>query len=100
MSVIAKVESSATLGSMQFLFRVNESSTLQLINGICNDLQKLLKYFNGTAIFTPFFIPLLSVLPIRFALFLNEGALSSLVISALLIISSLLKFHKLPEVSE
>ena len=25
-----------------------------LINGISNDLQKLLKYFNGTAILTPF----------------------------------------------
>ena len=62
--------------------------------------KKLLKYFNGTAIFTPFFLPLSSVLPIKFALYLNEGALLSLVTSALLIISSLLKFHKLREVSE
>ena len=73
---------------------------MQLINGISNDLQKLLKYFNGTAIFTPFFVPLFSVLPIRFALYLNEGALLSLVTFALSTISSLLKSYKLPEVSE
>ena len=64
--------------------------TLQLISGISNDLQKLLKYFNGTAIFTPFFVPLFPVLPIRLALYLNEEALLSLVTFALLIISSLL----------
>ena len=60
--------------SIQFSIQFNESSTLQLINGISNDLQKLLKYFNGTAIFTPFFIPFALVLPIRLALYLNEGA--------------------------
>ena len=58
-----------------------------------------LNTFNGTAIFTPFFVPFASVLPIRFALYLNEGALS-LLTSALLVISSLLNCHKLPEVSE
>ena len=100
MSVIAKVGAVPTLDNIQFSYHFNESSILQLINGISKDLQKLLKYFNGIAIFTPFFLPLFSVLPIRFALYLNEGALLSLVTSALLIISSLLKFHKLPEVSE
>ena len=59
----------------QFSIQFNESSTLQLINSISNDLRKLLKYFSGTAIFTPFFAPSVSVLPIRFALYLNEGAL-------------------------
>ena len=78
----------------------NESSNLQLINGISDDLQNLLKHFNGTAIFTPFFVPLFSVLPIIFDLYLNEGALLSLITSALLVISSLLKFYKLLEVSE
>ena len=34
----------------------------QLINGISNDFQTLVKYFNGTAIFTPFFVPFVSVL--------------------------------------
>ena len=78
MSVIAKVESSTTLGSMKFLFRVNESPTLQLINGICNDLQKFLKYFNGTAIFTPFFLPPFGMLPIKFDLYLKDDELSVL----------------------
>ena len=57
---------------------------LQLISGISSDLQKLLKYFNGTAVFTPFFVPLFTILPIILALFLNKGALSSLVTFALL----------------
>ena len=73
---------------------------MQLINYISNNLQKLLKYFSGRAIFTPFFVLFVSVLLIRFALYLNEGALSSLITFALATISSLLKFHKLPEVSE
>ena len=34
------------------------NSTLQLINGISSDLQKLLKYFNGTPIVAFFRIPL------------------------------------------
>ena len=66
MSVIEKVESSATLDNIQFLSHVNESSTLQLINGISNDLQKLLKYFSGTTIFTPF------LFVIKFDLYLND----------------------------
>ena len=86
--------------SKHLSYHFNESSTLQLINGISNDLQKLIKYFNGTPIFIPFFLPLFPVSPVRLALCLNEGALSSLVTSALLVISSLLKCHKLPEVSE
>ena len=53
-SAIAKTELPSSLDRTQFLFHVNESSTLQLINGISNDLQKLPKYFSGTAIFTPF----------------------------------------------
>ena len=70
-----------------------ESSILQLINGISNDLQKFLKYFNGTAIFTPFFVPSFPVSSIRLALYLNKGALSSLVTFALSTISSLLKSY-------
>ena len=71
--------------SKHLSYHFNESATLQLINGISNDLQKLLKYFNGTAIFIPFFIPLFPVSPIRVALCLNEGALP-LLTSALLVI--------------
>ena len=68
-SVIVKAALSTKLVKMQFLFHVNETSTLQLINGISNDLQKLLKYFNGTAIFTPF------LLVIRLDLYLYDDEL-------------------------
>ena len=59
---------------MQFSFHDNESSTLQLISGISNDLQKLLKYFIGTTIFTPsffLFAPSATASTIRLALYLN-----------------------------
>ena len=97
-SVILKIAVLAVV-SKHFSIEFNESSILQLINGISSDLQKLLKHFNGTAIFTRFFIPLLSVLPIILALYLNEEELI-LVPSALLSILSLSKSHKLPDVSE
>ena len=92
---------------MHFSFHVNESSTLQLINNISNDLQKLLKYISGTAISTPSFFllaPCASVLPTRFDLYLNYEEFSAVrSIEALLLsigCSSLLNCHKLPEVSE
>ena len=59
-----------------------------------------MRYFSGTSIFIPFFVPLFSVLPILLALNLNEGALSLLVTSTLLTMLSLLKFRKLLEFSE
>ena len=34
----------------QYFAHLSFNSTLQLINGISSDLQKLLKYFNGTVI--------------------------------------------------
>ena len=36
----------------QSILQFNARSILQLINGISKDLQKLLKYFSGTVIFT------------------------------------------------
>ena len=39
---------------MQFSIQCKSRWTLQLINGISNDLQKLLKYYNGTTIFVSF----------------------------------------------
>ena len=57
------------LDRREFVSHVNESSTLQLINGISNDFQKLLKYLKGTIIFTPF----LSV--IKLDLSINDGKL-------------------------
>ena len=103
-SVIAKAESSATLENIQFLFHVSESSTSQLINCISNDLLKSLKHFNGTTIFTPFFLPPFRRVPIRLDLYLKDDELSVLTLesSSLLYFgcSSLLNCHKLPEVSE
>ena len=74
-------------------------ATLQLTNGISYDLQKLLKYFSGTAIFTPF----LSV--IRLDLYWNDDKLfgiwlPSTVKSTCPSISSLLNYRKLPDVPE
>ena len=104
MSVIAKFESLATLENIQVLFHVNESSTLQLINCISNDLQKLLKNFNSTAIFTSFFLPSFEIVPIRFDLYLKDDQFSVLTIERFPLFSfacfSLLNCHKLPEVSE
>ena len=99
MSVIANVAAVPALGNIQFAYHFNESSNLQLINGISNNLQKLLKYFSGTAIFTPF-LPV-----IELDLYLNDDELfgmwlSSTVKSLSLPISSLLNCYKLPEVSE
>ena len=71
------------MASTQFPIHVNESSTLQLINGISNDLQKLLKYFNGIAIFTPFKSPLLTVLPTKLDLHLNDEEFSTVAFALL-----------------
>ena len=71
--------------STQFAFHINESSTLQLLKCITNDLQKILKYFNGATIFTPWVFPFASVLPIRLDLYLNDEELA-VVIPALLLL--------------
>ena len=48
----------------------------QLIKGIARVLLKLLKYFNGNIISTPF-VPLLPVTRVIFCLNLNEAVLST-----------------------
>ena len=68
-SVIVKVVFPAKLVKIQFSFHDNEISTLQLISRISSDLQKLLKYFSGRAIFTPF------LLVIRIDLYLYDDEL-------------------------
>ena len=78
MSVILKVKLLTTLDNIQSFFYSNENSTLQLINDISSDLQKLLKYFNGTAIFTPVVLPPFGMVPIRFDLHLKDEELSVL----------------------
>ena len=45
----------------------------QLISGISRVLQKLLEYFNGTAISTPFVLPVAGVLPVTVTLDLNDS---------------------------
>ena len=79
-------------------------SAMQLINGISRDLQKLLKYFNGTAIAVLFRIPLAlfiagwpPLLSNNLALYLKD--LKSSVFSMLLlkpVVSSFEKSHKPP----
>ena len=73
--VVAVIPKGAkTFLNTNFSYHLNESSTLQLINSISNGLQILLKYFNGTTIFTSLFLfaPSASVLPIRFDLRLKD----------------------------
>ena len=69
--------------------------TSQLINGISRVLQKLLKYFNDTIILTSFVLPLAGVFPVIFTLDFNDLELVQLSFG-----SSLLYFHKLPNVFE
>ena len=45
----------------------------QLINGVSRVLQKLLKYFNGTAILTSFVLSAAEVLPVILILYLNDS---------------------------
>ena len=47
--------------------------TSQLINDISRVLQKLLKYFNGTAISTFIVLPAAGVFPVIFILYLNNS---------------------------
>ena len=62
----------------QYLVHLSFNSTLQLINDILSDLQKLLKYFDCKAIFAFFRIPLAalsgcaSVFPNHLALYLKD----------------------------
>ena len=55
---IAFVLSLPAADKTQYFVHLSFNYTLQWINGISNDFQKLLKYFNGTAIATFFRIPL------------------------------------------
>ena len=50
--VILNAVTPTTLDITQFLAQFNSRWILQFISDISKDLQKLLKYFSGTAIFT------------------------------------------------
>ena len=87
----------------QYFVHLSFNSILQLINDISRDHQKLLKYFNGTAIVGFFRIPLpwfgvglVTLVSNNLALYLKDLK-SSLV---KLVASSLESNHKLPVVSE
>ena len=59
---------------MQFADQVKMRSISELINGISIALQKLVKYFNGTVIWTAFVLSF-PVEPVIFYLNLNEALL-------------------------
>ena len=96
---IASFAVSAELANIQFSIHDKESSTLQLIKGISNDLQKLLKYLNSETILTPFKSSALFVSPTNYDLYLNDEELT-IGTFALFSISSLLNCYKISDVSE
>ena len=67
----------------------------QLINDFLRVLQKLLKYFNGTATWTYFVLPAAGVVPDILILYLNDS--DCVILSTQ---SSLWYFQKLPDVFE
>ena len=76
----------ATLDITQSLAQLNSRWILQLIKGICDDFQKLLRYYSGTAIFEPFNTPLLPTVagyPKILELYLNNVELSVATLSEL-----------------
>ena len=89
---------------MQYSIEFNLRWTFQFINGISNDLQKLLRYFNGTNIFV-FFAKLFPsaafvVFPARAALYLKDWELPTVKAALLSETSSPLNCYKLSDVSE
>ena len=104
--VISNFAEFLALDKMQSSVQLSSRWTLQFISGISNDLQKLLKYFNGTTVFvffTKLFVLSLStsaVLPTRAALYLNYWELLIVKSALSTETSSLLNYHKLPNVSE
>ena len=88
----------------QYLIHLCYNSIFQLINGASSNTQKLLKYFNGTAIVAFSRIPFVSsasLFPNNLALHSKDLKLSLLAISALkLVASSLERKHILLFVSK
>ena len=82
----------------QYFVHLRFNSTLQLSNGTSSDLQKLLKYFNGTAIVAFFFEflyldleDLERLLPNNLTLYLEDLKLLVLAISVLKLVTSSLE---------
>ena len=97
---------SAIADITQLLLQFNSKWILQLINSISKDLQKLLKYFSGTAIFTSLNTPLSAEVSClkKPDFYLKDVKLSIETLSGLPAFvagdSSLLNYHKRPEVTE
>ena len=82
----------------QCFVHLSFSSTLQLINAISSDLQKLFRYFNGTAVVAFLKVPhssSISVFLNNLALYLKDLKLTVFVISLLKPISSSLRNYLL-----
>ena len=98
------------LDKMQSSTQFNSRWILELINRISSDLYKLLKYFNGTTnfvFFTELFVLLTvsAVFPTMAALYLNDSKWKTpLLLTAKSTLlpggSSLLNYHKIPDVFE
>ena len=92
---------------LNFVSAIESICILQLLNGISKDLQKLLKYFSGTAIFTFLNTILLSTVidsPMKLDLYVKDVELTVETLSGFSAFftrdSSLLNCYKFPEVSE
>ena len=100
-SVISNFAEFPALDKIQNSIQFSSRWTLQFINSISNDFQKLLKYFNRTTIFASFteLFPSLwfTVFPTRAAFYLNEWELLIVKSALLAEISSHLNCHKRPE---
>ena len=80
---------------MKYANHVRMRLISQLIKGISRVPQKLLKYFNGTAILTSFVLPLVGVFPVIFILDWNDSEFTIAACG-----SSHLYCHKLLDVFE
>ena len=104
--VISNVVTSITLDITQSYLQFNSKWILQLINSISKDLQKLVKYFNGTAIFTYLNTPLSSAVSglKKLDLYLKDDEFVVLRITGAPSLFTgdpwLLNCHKLPQVSK
>ena len=91
--------SAPSAGKIQRFMQLSFNSTLQLINGISSDLQKLLRYFNSTAnvvLLEISFVPSATVFPNNLALYLKDlKTLSFAIAASKLVASSLEQNHKL-----
>ena len=77
-SVIANFPAPVELVITQSLDRVKIRLTSQLINDVPRVLQKLLKYFYGTIIWTSFVFPSAGIFPVIFILHLNDSEFAML----------------------